>query len=95
MSGNPSDGESTRMEWFYTRDQDFLGLETRCRHHPKEYVGILSYADGRREEHRFSTLPAFRAWLVAFDARLEAERWAQTGAPYVLPEGWPEQSPLQ
>ncbi len=83
------------MVWFYTRDRDALRLEMRYANQTKEYVGILTYPDGRREEHRFPALRAYRAWLQALDTWLDVERWTQDGAPYLLADGWPDVTPSQ
>jgi hypothetical protein len=81
------------MLWFYTRDRASLSLETRYDNQTLEYLGILTHPDGRREAKRFPTAQAFRNWLVALDRKLTAKRWAQTGPPHLLPNGWPDETP--
>jgi hypothetical protein len=83
------------MLWFYTRDDESLSLVTRYDNQTLEYVGILTYPDGRQAIERFLTARAFRAWLVSLDQKLLADRWAQHGAPQILPDGWPDKKPTQ
>jgi hypothetical protein len=91
------DGETGRalMRWFYTRDRDSLCLETRYDKQTLEYVGILTHPDGHEDTRRFATARAFRNWLVSLDTRLMDERWAQDGAPHILPDGGPDATPPQ
>jgi hypothetical protein len=83
------------MLWFYTRDRDSLSLETRYDNQTLEYLAILKYHGGPQETQRFQSAHAFRDWLVSFDQRLVAERWAQQGAPQILPDGWPHKTPTR
>jgi hypothetical protein len=83
------------MLWFYTREQDALCVETRYDNQTLEYVGILKHPTGQQDTHRFPTAKAFREWLVGLHQRLIAERWRQDGAPHILPNGWPDKTPVQ
>jgi hypothetical protein len=80
------------MLWFYIRDRDSLSLETRYDNQTLEYLAILKYLGGPQETQRFQSAQAFRDWLVSFDQRLVAERWAQQGAPQILPDNSRESS---
>jgi hypothetical protein len=81
------------MLWFFSRDNDSLRLETRYDNDTLEYVGLLTHPDGRHESKRFTTVDAFRDWLVTLEDELAAEHWTPTGAPHVLPDGWPTRKP--
>ena len=81
------------MIWFYTRENESLRLETRYDNDTFEYVGVMTHPDGRQETKRFETVETFRAWLVSLEQALSAEHWTPTGAPHVLPEGWPAKKP--
>ena len=81
--------ERVLMLWFYARDGASLRVETRYDHDAREYVGILTDADGRENLQRFRNAPAFRDWLVSLDTSLTEERWVQNGPPHVLTDGEP------
>jgi len=83
------------MLWFYSRNRDSLQIETRYDNETLEYVGILTYPDGRRETKRFRALADYRAWLIEVERELVTERWIPTGAPQILPDGWPDTRPLR
>jgi hypothetical protein len=91
--GHACRDEEYEMLWFYTRDRESLSLETRYDNESHEYVGILTHPDGRRETKRFPTAQAFREWLVTVDHTLTNGKWAQNGAPHILPDGWPDKTP--
>ena len=82
------------MLWFYERDKIVLRLETRYDNTTAEYVALLHHPGGRQELLRFSTLVAFRQWLLTLEETLAADRWTQKGAPDILPDGWPDRLPL-
>ena len=81
------------MLWFYTRDRESLRLETRYDNDTLEYVGIVSYPDGRQIRKRFTDVDRFREWLVTIEQELAAEHWNADGAPHILPDGWPDKTP--
>ena len=81
------------MIWFYSRDNKSLRLETRYDNDTLEYVGLLTHPDGRHESKRFTTVDAFREWLVTLEDELAEEHWTPTGAPHILPDGWPDKRP--
>jgi hypothetical protein len=81
------------MLWFYVREGESLRLATRYDNERLEYVGILTYPDGRQEAQRAPTARAFREWLVSLDRILMADAWVQNGGPQVLLDGWPDKTP--
>jgi hypothetical protein len=81
------------MVWFYTRRDQQLDVTTRYDNRTAEYVLILTSADGRYEEERFATGSKFRRRLVDLEGRLAAEKWALSGKPRMLPDGWPDRRP--
>ncbi|HET9833606.1 MAG TPA: hypothetical protein VFP91_17920 [Vicinamibacterales bacterium] len=81
------------MLWFYTRDRESLQLETRYDNDTLEYVGILTYPDGRKVLKRFADVERFREWLMTIEQNLAAENWNPDGAPHILPDGWPDKTP--
>jgi len=82
------------MLWFYERDHASLRVETRYDNDTAEYVALLYHPDGRRETQRFDKQDAFREWLVSLEQHLEADRWTRQGSPDILPDGWPDKTPL-
>ena len=81
------------MLWFYSRDRESLRLETRYDNDTLEYVGTVSYPDGRQIHKRFADAERFREWLVTIEQSLAAENWNADGAPHILPDGWPDKTP--
>ena len=82
------------MLWFYRRDQASLSLETRYDNDASQYVAIVVHPDGRRDIERFDRRESFAAWVIAFEKRVDAERWAPDGPAHILPDGWPDKPPL-
>lgn len=82
------------MVWFYRRDRVSLSLETRYDNETSEYVAVVVHPDGRREIERFDWREVFGAWLQAFEARLQNERWAADGPAHIVADGWPDKLPL-
>jgi hypothetical protein len=76
------------MLWFFDREDESLGLETRYDNDRSEFVAVVRYPDGRERAERFSTLDDFQKWIDAFDQRLRQQNWAGRGGPIVLPYGW-------
>ena len=81
------------MLWFYTRRDQELDVVTRYDNQTAEYVLVVSSADGRCEEERFTTGSKFRQRLLELEARLSADQWALRGQPRMLPDGWPDRRP--
>lgn len=81
------------MLWFYTREHDSLRLETRFDNETREYVGILTFPNGRQNIRRFDTAASFRTWLETIEHDLAGQRWAPDGPPHILPDGWPDKTP--
>jgi hypothetical protein len=82
------------LVWFYTRGRDSLRLETRYDNATLEYIGLVTYPDGRIQTKRFSAPDEFRAWAVAMETELATAEWILDGAPYILADGWPKKRPL-
>lgn len=78
------------MLWFFEREEQALRLETRYDNDAAEFVVTVQWPDGRQQTERFTELEACRAWLVALENALEAERWNPQGPPIFLPYGWPD-----
>ena len=78
------------MVWFYTREQQSLRVETHFDEDTQEYVAVLVGGSGVPDTKRFSTLDAFRVYLLTLQADLAAANWQPDGQPHVLPEGWSE-----
>lgn len=83
------------MIWFYTREQQSLRVETRFDNDTQEYVASVFGGSGVPDTKRFQTAVAFRAYLLALEADLATASWKPDGAPHVLPDGWPDKTPLQ
>ncbi len=81
------------MIWFYTRDHQSLTLEPRYDNDTHEYVALVANANGQPETRRFTSVDEFRAWLLSFEQRLNAERWQSEGIPHILADGWPDKTP--
>jgi len=79
------------MIWFWTREHQRMRLETRYDNDTSEFVVVIQRDDGREESERFSDIAAFRQRLVALEQQCEAEQCVQSGAPVLLPEGFPNQ----
>jgi len=77
------------MLWFFEREDQSLRLESTYDNKTAEFVVSVQWPDGREQTERFAELEACRAWLLAFDNAIEAERWKPNG-PIVLPYGWPD-----
>ena len=82
------------MIWFYERDHLRLSVETRYDNETAEYVAELCHPDGRQETKRFDKREVFREWLVTMEQHLAAERWRPDRPPHILPDGWPDKTPL-
>ena len=82
------------MLWFFERDDQQVKLETRFDNETQEYVAIVRWPDGRELTERCATAVAFRERLLALEQELETERWHRTGPMIVLPDGWPDKTPL-
>ena len=85
----------SHLLWFYKRNHHLLRLETRYDNDTQECIGAVAHPDGRRQTERFSTLEAFRAWLIAVERELVNERWLLNGTPHILSDGWPDKRPVQ
>jgi len=81
------------MLWIFDRDQETIRLHTFYDNETKQFVAVVTWSVGRREEARFDSLTTFRDWLKAFEVTLEEDRFTQKGPPIVLPEGWPDKPP--
>lgn len=77
------------MLWFFERDNQSIRVETRYENTSSALVVIVKWPDGREQTERFTDHESCRAWLVAFDNALEADRWIPSG-PVILPYGWPD-----
>jgi hypothetical protein len=78
------------MIWLFDRGQEHIRLHTAYDNDAKEFVAIVTWSDGRRDQTRFDTVAAFGDWLHAFEIALEEDRFRQQGPPTVLPDGWPD-----
>jgi hypothetical protein len=76
--------------WLYHRENETMRLRTSYDNALKDFVAVIAPSDGHEQELRFTTAEAFRAWLHAFENRLDRERWIADGAPVLLPTGWPD-----
>jgi hypothetical protein len=66
-----------------------MRIETRYDNAASEFVVTIHYPDGRQVFERFSNLTGFRERLVAFEQQFEADHWTPSGAPLIVPEGFP------
>jgi hypothetical protein len=76
------------MIWIYERGQEALRIETRVDTTTGDFVAVVVWADGQKQEERFRTETAFRTRLLALERQLADEHWTQIGGPTVLEEGW-------
>ena len=76
------------MVWFFARGNDSVKVETRFDNSSREFVLEVAWADRPVQAERFTDLAAFQKRVLAVEARLEAESWAQVGSPEILPHGW-------
>jgi hypothetical protein len=77
------------MLWFFTRRNQALQIETRYDNNTAEYVGIIRHPGGQEEVRRFNEAGAYGAWLGAFEASLQKDKWRRKGVR-ILPDGWPD-----
>ena len=82
------------MVWFYHRDNVPLRFEVRYDNDAQQYVAIFHHHGARPVVHRFETQDTFREWLVDQERRLARDRWTLEGPPEILPDGWPDKTPL-
>ena len=76
------------MIWFFARGNDSVRVETRFDNSSREFVLEVAWADRPVQAERFTDLATFQKRVLAVEARLEAESWAQVGSPEILPHGW-------
>ena len=76
------------MVWFFARGNDSVKVETRFDNSSREFVLEVAWADRPVQAERFTDLAEFQKRVLAVEARLEAESWAQVGSPEILPHGW-------
>jgi hypothetical protein len=77
------------MVWFWKRDNEELRVETRYDNATQEFIVTLQFGNGATQSERFARRSAFEARLIALERDLGAERWASTGPPQFLPDGFP------
>ena len=83
------------MIWFYTRDQESLRLETRYDNEASEYVLEVRAPGVPPTSERFRNAAAFQKRLIEIEDGLGGQKWKRSGPPLVLPDGWPDRTPLQ
>jgi hypothetical protein len=81
------------MLWFYSHNDLEVQIETRYDNRTDEYVLVIDWPD-RSEEERFATAALFRKRLLELELQLAAERWRRNGSVVIVPDGWPDKSPL-
>lgn len=76
------------MVWMYERGMETMTIETRFDNESTGFELIWHQADGSSRSERFATEEQFRARLAEVKAALAGERWAASGAPVILKDGW-------
>jgi hypothetical protein len=76
------------MVWFFSRGNDSVRVETRFDNTSREFVLDVTWPGRPPETERFNDLGVFQSRVLAVEAQLEAESFAQVGTPKVLPHGW-------
>jgi len=73
---------------FFSRDDQYLRIETRYDNEASDYVLVVHWPDGRTQTERFSIEPQFRSRVVEFQKYIENEGWGPPGSPKIIPDGW-------
>jgi len=76
------------MVWFFSRGNDSVRVETRFDNTSREFVLDITWPGHPPETERFTGLEEFQARVLALEAHLEAQAFAQVGTPKILPHGW-------
>jgi len=83
------------MLWFFDRGAEVLEIETRYDNETSEYVLEVRAPDAPPKSERFRDAAAFQKRLIEIEDGLGGQRWRRSGPPLVLPDGWPDRTPLQ
>jgi hypothetical protein len=76
------------MVWFFAKGNDSVRIETRFDNTAREFVLEVVWPDRPLATERFSNLDKFQSRVLALEAQLEAEAWAQVGNAAIQPHGW-------
>jgi hypothetical protein len=83
------------MVWVYSRGSEQIRFENRYDTQTAEFMLVIEHHDGYRETKRFAEALAFRAWLSAFERRLETEQWTASEPVRVSPAGTLDRGPAK
>lgn len=76
------------MIWLFERQNQLVRLATKFDKASEEYVVEIAWADRPPETERFAEFALFHARILALEKQLGAEKWIQSGAPTIIPDGW-------
>jgi hypothetical protein len=76
------------MVWFFARGHDSVRIETRFDNATREFVLEVTWPGRPLATERFSNPGTFQSRVLALEAQLEAEAWAQIGNTTIQPHGW-------
>lgn len=76
------------MVWLYERGDATMTIETRFNRDSQNYELIWHDPDGTRRIETFRDESSFRTRILAVSKALAEQRWQQSGAPTVDPDGW-------
>jgi hypothetical protein len=76
------------MVWFFSRGNDSVRVETRFDNASREFVLDVTWPHQPVITERFDDLGTFEARVLAVEAQLEAQSFAQVGTPKILSYGW-------
>jgi hypothetical protein len=67
---------------------DSVRIETRFDNATREFVLEVTWPGRPFATERFSNVDRFQSRVLALEAQLEAEAWAQAGSAAIQPHGW-------
>jgi len=76
------------MLWLYERGVETLSIETRFNNTSSAFELIWHRADGTDTIESFGTEGEFRVRLSEVKEALSSQRWAASGSPTILTDGW-------
>jgi hypothetical protein len=94
MASKPFRPHHGSVLWFYSHDRLTVRIETRYDNRTAEYVLVVHWSAGHRQEERFTTADLFRKRLLELEMQVNAEGLRKQGPPLILPDGWPDSGPL-
>jgi hypothetical protein len=80
------------MIWLFSRRKQEIRLETWYDKHTSEFVVDIVHPEGQCDSKRFVNDSVYRTWLAAWDEKLVAQGWTQSG-PFLSVPARPEAPP--